>query len=474
MGSPETSFKSVYARVWRWHFYAGLYVVPFLLMLAVTGLVMLGKGALDDWLYADRLFVSSPGPVTLSLDAQLEAVRTAFPQRTVTQITPSSDPQRSTEVLTEHAGMVSAVYVDPTEGTVLGEVLDSTRPGVVALLVHGTLLTGRVGDWMIELAAGLGVVLVVSGLFLWWPRGAWHRAFRVEAMPRRLMMRDLHKLTGALVAPVLVFYLVSGLTWTEVWGGRFTQAWSTFPAERSAPGGAVVAPADATVTHGDTLNDPGRLQAPWGIEQTPMPESDAHDHAAQLGGPSTPASAAPPRVSADQAVARARAHGLGNRFIVRVPAGPTGVWTVSATTMSGLLTDPRDELTVHVDQYSGDVRGVIGWPDYGIGARAMAVSVPLHQGSFGAWNVWLAALVCLAMIGLSVTGVLAWWWRRPSRAWRLVAPPLPHDVRAPRVAVVAAVAIGLAFPLVGLTFVAIAILDMLVVQRVPGLRAILD
>lgn len=150
------------------------------------------------------------------------------------------------------------------------------------------------------------------------------------------------------------------------------------------------------------------------------------------------------------------------------------MWTVSATTMSGLLTDPRDELTVHVDQYSGDVRGVIGWPDYGIGARAMAVSVPLHQGSFGAWNVWLAALVCLAMIGLSVTGVLAWWWRRPSRAWRLVAPPLPHDVRAPRVAVVAAVAIGLAFPLVGLTFVAIAILDMLVVQRVPGLRAILD
>ena len=29
-----------YAMAWRWHFYAGLYVVPFLVMLALTGLVM--------------------------------------------------------------------------------------------------------------------------------------------------------------------------------------------------------------------------------------------------------------------------------------------------------------------------------------------------------------------------------------------------------------------------------------------------
>src|SRR5690606_31912743 len=29
-----------HALAWRWHFYAGLYVVPFLLVLALTGLVM--------------------------------------------------------------------------------------------------------------------------------------------------------------------------------------------------------------------------------------------------------------------------------------------------------------------------------------------------------------------------------------------------------------------------------------------------
>ena len=35
---PEAAASSrLYRAVWRWHFYAGLYVIPFLMMLAVTG-----------------------------------------------------------------------------------------------------------------------------------------------------------------------------------------------------------------------------------------------------------------------------------------------------------------------------------------------------------------------------------------------------------------------------------------------------
>jgi len=37
---PASRLPRFYAVAWRWHFYAGLYVVPFLLMLALTGLVM--------------------------------------------------------------------------------------------------------------------------------------------------------------------------------------------------------------------------------------------------------------------------------------------------------------------------------------------------------------------------------------------------------------------------------------------------
>ncbi len=315
--SERSSSKSAYARIWRWHFYAGLYVAPFMLMLASTGLVVLSKGALDEWLYADRLFVPNAGPARLTLHQQLDAVSRAFPQRMLTQVTPAFEPTRATEVLTAAGGVNAAVYVDPTSGVVLGEVLDSRRPGVVALTVHGTLLAGRVGDWLIEIAAGLGVVLIVSGLYLWWPAGDLRRAFQVARGPRRLMMRDLHRLTGVGVAPVFVFYLITGLTWTEVWGERFSQAWSTFPAERSSPDGTTTAGADAALTHGDVLNSPGRQVAPWALEQTSVPVSvPARQHEGHAAPPDQgryPAG----RVTADAAIAIAQARGIGDRFVVR-------------------------------------------------------------------------------------------------------------------------------------------------------------
>jgi uncharacterized iron-regulated membrane protein len=270
----------------------------------------------------------------------------------------------------------------------------------------------------------------------------------------------------------MVFYLISGLTWTEVWGTRFTQAWSTLPPERSAPAGTTPDGASPP-THGDLLNAPGRLGAPWGIEQTIVPVSFVVTQHGQHHAPGDRRTSAP-RVSADEAAAIARQHGIGARFSIRPPASPSGVWTVSATGMSGLIADIRDERTVHVDQYSGEVRGVIGWSDYNLAAKAMAASIPIHQGTLGAWSVWTAALFCLALIGLSVTGVVTWWLRRPSKAWKLAPPPLPKGFAMPRLALGTAVVIGLAFPLVGVTFVVIALLDALVVPRMPAVRAFLE
>ena len=117
---------------------------------------------------------------------------------------------------------------------------------------------------------------------------------------------------------------------------------------------------------------------------------------------------------------------------------------------------------------------MVTWNDYSLPARGMAFGVPLNQGSFGTWNLMVAGSICVAILGLSVTGVLAWWWRRPSGARRLVAPPLPAGAGAPRVAIVTAVVVGLLFPLVGLTFVVVGLVDAFVLRRIPALRAAFD
>src|SRR5690606_2419255 len=44
--SDRSLSRAFYTTAWRWHFYAGLYVAPFLIMLAVTGLIMLWTSVL--------------------------------------------------------------------------------------------------------------------------------------------------------------------------------------------------------------------------------------------------------------------------------------------------------------------------------------------------------------------------------------------------------------------------------------------
>lgn len=317
-------------------------------------------------------------------------------------------------------------------------------------------MVGDIGDRLIEIAAGLGVLLLVSGLYLWFPGLTNLReGLTLGRGSRRILWRDLHRVTGFVLAPILLFYLVSGLSWTGVWGERFVQAWNTFPAEKAAPGGA------SSHTH-DALNGGGSKTVPWNLEQTPMPVSTSpHDHHVH-------------QLTLDDALAIAHDEGIGPRYSVGVPAGMDGVWTVDQTTMSGDVLDPRDELTLHLDQRTGAVLGRIAWQEYGVGAKAMATGIPLHMGYFGWWNIIGAGAVCAAVLLLSLSGVVMWWLRRPARGWRLAAPPRLGPARVPVATWVTLVMLSVLFPLLGATLVTIAVVDWALLRRVPTLQAILN
>jgi uncharacterized iron-regulated membrane protein len=65
--SPGNRF---YRTVWRWHFYARLFVIPFMLILATTGIIYLFKPQLDAAMYHHLLFVQ-PGIISLPYTEQV-------------------------------------------------------------------------------------------------------------------------------------------------------------------------------------------------------------------------------------------------------------------------------------------------------------------------------------------------------------------------------------------------------------------
>lgn len=451
----------LYFAAWRWHFYAGLFVVPFLLILAVTGFfMMLFTTYLPE--YGDRIAIV-PAATTLSIAEQEAAALAAVPGATgITEyIAPySAETPALFSVADGGDGMV--VALNPYTGEVLRSTVDGATWNLFFERIHGTLLIGDTGDRILEIASSLGILLVVTGIYLVWPRQAGGtRAMLIPdlAAKGRSWWKSLHQVCGTWMSVILVFFLITGLAWAGIWGGKFVQAWSTFPAEKwdAVP---------LSAHDHASMNGAGEKQVPWGLEQTPLPASGSHAGAAILPEGTV--------LNLSTMVELGRAIGLEGRFRVSVPGDETAVWTLGQNSMSYDGNSPTIDRTVHVDQYTGKVLADVRYADYGLAAKAMAVGIALHEGQLGLWNFVLNALFCAAVVFTCVSGVVMWWKRRPVGAARLAAPPVPQDVPLAKGVVLIAVALSMLFPLLGLTLLAVLVFDLLILSAVPPLKRALS
>ncbi len=452
---PGAATRKFYMAAWRWHFYAGLYVAPFLVMLAVTGLIMLWISAIDGR-DGEKIVVKAAGQ-SASVLAQASAAHVMFPGSRVVEYIAPPAADRAAVFRLDRDGQGTMVAVDPYNAQVIGHWDRQAGWYDFASDIHGTLLIGTLGDRLIEIAAGFGIVLVVTGLYLWWPRrpGELRKALIPDLKASgRLRWKALHRSVGFYVSILLVAFLLSGLSWTGVWGEKFVQAWSTFPAEKwnNVP--------LSDLTHA-SMNHGAIKDVPWGLEQTAMPASGSETGRAGVPG------RAP--FTFDDVVAFGRSVGFEGRFRVATPVGQTGVWTLTQDSMSNDSTDPASDRTMHVDQYTGNVLAEIGFADYSLPAKAMAVGIAFHEGDLGFWNIALNALFCLSVIFLAVSGAAMWWIRRPSKVMRLAAPPMPVDLPLWKGAVTLMLLMALVFPLVGITLLCVMLLDLVIVRRVAVL-----
>lgn len=460
-GAAAPRVNKLYFAAWRWHFYAGLYVIPFILMLAITGTMMVSFTAFTSE-YGDRMVidrVTQPMP----LEAQAQAAMAAYPGAAIGQyIAPRSETAPAIFGVKTEAE-TRMVALNPATGAVLRDTREGDTWEEFADALHGELMLGKPwGDLLVEIAASLSILLLVSGLYLAWPRDG--RGLRAMLVPDlaargRSLWKSLHLVIGTWISVFLLLFLLSGLAWAGIWGGKFVQAWSTFPAEKSK-----------NVPLSDKLhasmNHTAAETVPWVLEQTPMPASGSQAGIEGLA-PGTP-------VTLTTVAQLARDIGFDGRFQLAVPEGDTGVWTISRDSMSNDSTDPTSDRTVHVDRYTGNILADIRFADYGLAGKTMAVGIPLHMGLMGTLNAVANILICVALVAVAISGAVMWWKRRPNGAGRLAAPPVPVDVPLAKGVVLIALALSMAFPVLGLTLLVVLALDMILLSRIPALKRALS
>jgi uncharacterized iron-regulated membrane protein len=138
--------------LWRVHFYAGVFTAPFLVLMAVTGLVILYTQPIQQWTQPDLRTVTAQAE-WVSFDQQEAAVVAAFPEHTIVSATV---PRDSTTSTTFGLDDDRSVFVDPYTAEVLG----TTDPGggIVGLAnrLHGNLNNDAVTVKLPTIAGVLG------------------------------------------------------------------------------------------------------------------------------------------------------------------------------------------------------------------------------------------------------------------------------------------------------------------------------
>jgi uncharacterized iron-regulated membrane protein len=439
----------LYRAVWRWHFYAGLYVIPFLMVLAVTGFfMMLFTTYLPE--YGDRLSVT-PQAQMLEPTAIAEAARASLgAEATLKEFRTPYDNATPALVKVAVGEAAFIVAVDPYTGSILRMTGEEDTWNLWLEKIHGTLLLGDTGDRMLEIAASLGVIMAVTGVFMWWPRvsGFFSALVPKFGVSGRSLWKSLHETTGAWMAVILLFFTITGLAWSGIWGSKFTQAWSTFPAAKWDN----VPLSDKTM---ESLNGNGRKQVPWAMEQTPLPESGSASGIAILPSGT--------ELNLSNMVVLGRKIGIEGRFRVSIPEDEKGVWTLSQNSMSYDSTSPTIDRTTHVDQFTGKVLADVRYSDYALPAKAMAVGIALHEGQLGWWNFAINTVFCLSIVFLCVSGVVMWFKRRP--VGKLGAPLYPREYSVPKSALGLGAILAAAFPLGGIAIALFAIIDFLLPKR---------
>lgn len=419
---PEP-ISGAYRAVWRWHFYAGLIVLPFLMLMALTGGVYLFKAEIDDW-QTRSVAVVAPKPTTARPGDWIAAATRAVPGRATTLLVPDR-PDRAVQVTVEQAGGAPrVVFVDPADARVTGD-----RPvgGISETVkrIHSLVIAGPQMNLIVEIVAGWAMILVATGVFLWWPRRREAGVVTIKGRAGRPFWRDLHAVTGLYAGAVIFFLAFTGMPWSAVWGDGFLGL------VNGAGLGRPPAPAAQDWAHAEHAT-PG---AGWAME-----------HAA------LPAAAAP--TDLDTVVSSVEEAGLTRPYLIGLPASPD--LAITAAVQNRAAEDAR---LIYLSP-RGEVLADVTADQFGIGARAFEWGIAVHEGrQYGQINRWIMLFACVAVWVLGVSALMMWWKRRPKGG--LGAPQAPPGPRVRAAVLGIVLPFCVVYPLTGLSLVAALALDRL-------------
>ncbi len=434
-----TLSKQLYRTLWRWHFYAGVFAIPFVIVLSITGALYLFKPQLDaihDAPYRNLSVTGSPA----TPEQQVAAALAAVPNAKFSAYELPREKTDAVNIVLTKVGEKIRVYVHPHTLKILLVEQEEKRFLRIVHDIHGELLLGKFGSVLVELAACWAIVLVLTGVYLWWPRntqGLGGIVYPRFVLKGRLFWRDLHAVMGIWVSFFVLFLLLTGLPWALVWGSAFKEV-------RALTGTAAVQQ-DWVIAGRKNTTDASSEHAEHSHQQHAEHERD-HSVSTEIKQ----------QASLNSIVIGAQLLQFSHPVLISPPSQKTPDWSVKSNAQNRPL-----RADAYFSATTGDVTNQQRFADRHVIDRAVGIGVAAHEGQlFGWFNQLLGLLTALGLVALSISGFVMWRKRAPNGV--LGAPPAMPDAKIGVGFAVIIFVAAVLLPVLGVSLIVIFLVERIV------------
>ncbi len=428
----------------RLHFYSGLFVGPFIFVAALTGTLYVITPQLENTLYASALTTENRGQAA-SLAEQINAARRyAGEDKKIYAVRPAPNSNDTTRVQFVEPQLGEsesrAVFIDPYTLDVRGDYTVYGTSGSLPLRMwldqlHRGLLLGDLGRNYSELAASWLWVAALGGVVLWLlsrPK----RQLK-KARGRFAIARNGHITLGLFLLSGLLFFSVTGLTWSQWAGNNIDKMRTSFN---------WLTPQVSTTLDahpGPVIGDP-HAEHTMAMAGMMMPTGDNETW--------------------QQVLAAARTAGISAQKVeIRAAKAAGKAWTVTEVDRSW----PTQVDAVSVDPRNMRIVDHVYFERFPLIAKLTRWGIDFHMGIlFGLPNQLILAVFGIGLCVMIVLGYRMWWLRRPAApensatdsladAWLA----LPVQWRA--LSLMIAALLGYCLPVMGVSLLAFLLLDIL-------------
>ncbi len=359
----------------RIHLYLGLAAGLILMVTCFTGAVLVYEKDLQQAIYPERYFIKESGEI-LSPDSLINLVAQQKPDAKINSIKLYSAAEKTAEVSInipakkslqgkgKDTGERLTAFVNPYTGEVVEYYNYRESFFYFMMDLHRWMLAGDAGKMVVGIATLLFLVILITGIILWWPR---NRAilkqrikFKTDAGFKRLN-HDYHIVLGFYSALFLFVLAFTGLAWSFKWFNNGIYYVTGSSMEKPKP----------------------LLSKPIGNSKTTL------------------------------AYALQQVSSLEKQAVfynISLPKDSAESISINVLAANAAHESASDNYTV--DTYSGTILAITKFADKNLGARVRSTFKPVHTASIFGWpSKLIGFLVCLLGTFFPASGIIMWWNR---------------------------------------------------------------